>query len=369
MDDDVNSFYSNTEPMSSQQPRKPNQSRSTNIRNSNPQPGMKRALDLRNNAEYSYFDDNTSEDEDEVQRNTLAKNSTAEFASSEGLNMGTSTGPHALGNRGMGNTQPIINSRYERARLPTIPDRSNRGTNTQALINPSELLSTATDRSNRRTNTQALINPRYEREPLPTTPIRSTPLAPTSALSYPGQPSHGRKRRRIIQPAYPSSTNIPHISNDDATPTKQQSPPPPPTGMFGTQARSIRGRRPTPDTPNQLDLSAEEVIRQLQDVPGMLAGSLTDLSQMFDDLAQKHNILEERITLLEEENRALRSPSLVSRSLPARQQRTSVRPGTSYQFIQEEPGRTFDDHRSARKPSLAGFRPLKPLKPFPPPRT
>lgn len=336
MDDDVDSFYSNTEPISSQQPRTPNQSRPTNIRNNNPQPGMKRALDLRNNAEYSYFDDNTSEDEDEVQRNTLAKNSTAEFASS-------STGPHALGNRSMGNARPIIN--------------------------PSELLSTATDRSNRRTNTQALINPRYEREPLPTTPIRSTPLAPTSALSYPGQPSHGRKRRRIIQPAYPSSTNIPSFPNDDATPTKQQSPPPPPPGMFGTQARSIRGRRPTPDMPNQLDLSAEEVIRQLQDVPGMLAGSLTDLSQMFDDLAQKHNILEERITLLEEENRALRSPSLVSRSLPARQQRTSVRPGTSYQFIQEDPGRTSDDHRSARKPSLAGFRPLKPLKPFPPPRT
>ncbi|EMF11649.1 uncharacterized protein SEPMUDRAFT_117628 [Sphaerulina musiva SO2202] len=343
MDDNVNSFYSNTEPLSSQQPRKPNYSRPTNIRNNNPQPGMKRALDLRNNAEYSYFDDNTSEDEDEVQRNTLAKNSTAEFASSEGLNIGTSTGPHALGNRRMGNTQPIIN--------------------------PSELLSTATDRSNRRTNTQALINPRYEREPLPTTPIRSTPLAPTSALSYPGQPSHGRKRRRIIQPPYPSSTNIPNISNDDATPTKQQSPPPPPPGMFGTQARSIRGGRSTPDMPNQLDLSAEEVIRQLQDVPGMLAGTLTELAQMFDDLAQKHNILEERITLLEEENRALRSPSLISRSLPARQQRTSARTGTSYQFIQEDPGRTSDDHRSARKPSLAGFRPLKPLKPFPPPRT
>lgn len=319
MDDDVDSFYSNTEPVSSQQPRKPNQSRSTNIRNNNPQPGMKRALDLRNNAEYSYFDDNTSEDEDEVQRNTLAKNSTAEFASSEGLNMGTSTGPHALGNR--------------------------------------------------RTNTQALINPRYEREPLLTTPIRSTPFAPTSALSYPGQPSHGRKKRRIIQPAYPSSTNIPSFPNDAATPTKQQSPPPPPPASFGTQARSIRGRHPTPDMPDQLDLSAEEVIRQLQDVPGMLAGSLTELSQMFDDLAQKHNILEERITLLEEENRALRSPSLISRSLPARHQRTSVRPGTSYQFIQEDPGRTSDDHRSARKPSLAGFRPLKPFKPFLPPRT
>lgn len=343
MDDDVDSFYSNTERVSSQQPRKANQPLPTNIRNNNPQPGMKRALDLRNNAEYSYFDDNTSEDEDEVQRNTLAKNSTAEFASSEGLNMGTSTGPHALGNRSIGNARPIIN--------------------------PSELLSTATDRSNRRTNTQALINPRYEREPLPTTPIRSTPLAPTSALSYPGQPSHKRKRRRIIQPAYPSSTNIPSFPNDNATPTKQQSPPPPPPGTFGTQARSIRGGRPTPDMPNQLDLSAEEVIRQLQDVPGMLAGSLTELSQMFDDLAQKHNILEERITLLEEENRALRSPSLVSRSLPARQQRTSVRPGTSYQFIQEDPGRTSDDHRSARKLSLAGFRPLKPLKPFPPPRT
>ncbi|KAM3417651.1 hypothetical protein BST61_g5887 [Cercospora zeina] len=90
---------------------------------------------------------------------------------------------------------------------------------------------------------------------------------------------------------------------------------PPNSGIFGSQARGIRDGRPASISAmgsGQLPTPAPDVIAQLQQIPDMLSGGMSDLTQMMGKLAQNVNALEKRVTELERENRALKEKSTAS---------------------------------------------------------
>ncbi|WPB06300.1 uncharacterized protein RHO25_010957 [Cercospora beticola] len=143
------------------------------------------------------------------------------------------------------------------------------------------------------------------------TPQRSEFIDTGPATSYQQSPSHSDKKRKTsrsgfvpIAPARPST---------DVFTSSGQRPKSP--GLFGSQARGIRGGRPMSlaQVPAmQLPPPSPDVIAQLQQIPDMLSGGMSHLTQMVGHLAQKVNGLESRMVELETENRALKAQNTTS---------------------------------------------------------
>ncbi|KAF2212046.1 hypothetical protein CERZMDRAFT_97961 [Cercospora zeae-maydis SCOH1-5] len=147
-------------------------------------------------------------------------------------------------------------------------------------------------------------------------PRRTEFLNTETASTYePYSPSHSHKKRKATNSSFIPIAPSPQSADVFATPG--QSPHNP--GLFGSQARGIRDGRPAskismgskqPPTP------APNVIAQLQQIPDMLSGGMSDLMQIMGQLAQNVNALEKRVTELERGNLAFKQQSMTSSEMP-----------------------------------------------------
>ncbi|GIZ47456.1 hypothetical protein CKM354_001054600 [Cercospora kikuchii] len=143
------------------------------------------------------------------------------------------------------------------------------------------------------------------------TPQRSEFIDTGPATSYQPSPSHSDKKCKTSRSGFVPIA--PARQSTDVFTTSGQRPKSP--GLFGSQARGIRGGRPmslSQVPAMQLPPPSPDVIAQLQQIPDMLSGGMSHLTQMVGHLAQKVNGLESRMVELESENRALKAQNTKS---------------------------------------------------------
>ncbi|PPJ50417.1 hypothetical protein CBER1_05551 [Cercospora berteroae] len=143
------------------------------------------------------------------------------------------------------------------------------------------------------------------------TPQRSEFIDTGPATSYQPSPSHSDKKHKTSRSGFVPIA--PARRSTDVFTSSGQRPKSP--GLFGSQARGIRGGRPmslSQVPAMQLPPPSPDVIAQLQQIPDMLSGGMSHLTQMVGHLAQKVNGLESRMVELESENRALKAQNTTS---------------------------------------------------------
>ncbi|USW51766.1 hypothetical protein Slin15195_G050850 [Septoria linicola] len=135
--------------------------------------------------------------------------------------------------------------------------------------------------------------------PTPYLNIASNPPSPPQWHSTPSTSTRKRKAGVEVPPLHISTHSQPE---QFATPVQG----PPSAGVFGSQARGLRGGQRRTLQADQFSAPPQEVLAQLQEIPQLLQGGMSQLTQIVKDLARKHNALEKRVQELERENRVLK---------------------------------------------------------------
>lgn len=312
------------------------------------QNSFEKPSDVSGALDYSYFDDNT-----EPQDATRAADT--DQVMSGGLDYSTThqLSPEAFDARPPAAYGGEVTNMSEIGVVPATHDITANINNASNLTLPPSPWTVPVEGS------QSIAGPQHPRMELPhiktefTTPVRSTPLTPATALRNQEMPAGGRKKRKIghqppTYPPYPSLLPSPATALSLATPIQQQ---PPTPGMFGAQARGIRSGRQATVQPDHLLSPTDQVMLQLQGIPQLLSGGMQNLVRQVGHLAQEHNALKERVYALEFENRVLKDQTMPT--LPPQQAHGSVGDETLRRQIMT-PESTTKKQRSRNATPLPG---------------